>query len=102
MRAIDDRLDPPCTRQLADRFHRRDLARDVHLVRNEDQLCSTRDPFFKGCRNLAEILWRDWDLHELEHETFATFTLSQRGQHARVVLRRGEYLVARFEIHSHQ
>ena len=102
VRTINDRLDSLCTRDLADRFHGSDLARDVHLMRNENEFCSTRDSIFKCCCDLVEILWRDRDLYELEYETLATFTLSQRGQHARVVLRRGEYLVARFEIHSHE
>ena len=41
-------------------------------------------------------------LTSLQHQTFAMFTLTQCCQHARIILRRRENLIARFEIHAHQ
>src|SRR6185503_8569782 len=77
-------------------------ARDVHLMRNENEFRSTGDSFFESRGDLVQILRWDRNLHHLQHETFAPLALSQGGQHARVILRRREYLVARFEVHSHQ
>src|SRR5689334_5049227 len=102
MRSVDDRLDALRAGQVADLFHGCNLAGDVHLVRNEDQFRSTRDSFLERRGDLAEVLGRNRDLHHLQDEAFATFTLVQGRQHARIILRGREYLVARFEIHSHQ
>src|SRR5215207_703085 len=102
MSAINDRLDPFCTRHLANLFDGRDLTGDVYLMRNEDELRSIRDSSFECCCDLVQVLGWNRDLHQLEQEAFTTLALAQRGQHARVVLRRGKDFIAGFEIHSHQ
>ncbi len=76
VRAVDDRFDSHCARHFANGFHGRDLARDVYLVRHENQLGSARDAFLERRRDLVEIFRWDRDLHHLEHETFAAFALS--------------------------
>src|SRR5580765_3290868 len=102
MSAVYDRFDLPGARHVADRFHWSDLARDVDLMRHQDQFGATGDPSFKcGC-DLVEIPWWNWNLHQLYHQPFALFTLTQRCQHSRIILSGGEYLVSGFEIHSHQ
>src|SRR5687767_10867106 len=40
MSTVNDSLDSLCARHIANRFHWRDLAGDVHLMRNEDELRS--------------------------------------------------------------
>src|SRR6185369_17702548 len=70
MCAVNNRLDSLCARHFADRFHRRDLTRDVYLMRNENKFRSTRDSFFESRRDLVQVLWWNWNLHQLQHETF--------------------------------
>ncbi len=102
MRAVDDRLDSFGARHFADLLHGRDLTSDIHLMRHENQLRSARDSAFECISDLAQVLWRNRNLHHLQHKTFTTFTLTQRGQHSRIVLRRRENFIAGLEIHSHQ
>src|SRR5215213_5142130 len=102
MSTINDSLDSFCTRHLANLFDGRDLAGDVYLMRNENQLRSIRDPSLECRCDLVQILGWKRDLHQLEQEAFTTLALAQRGQHARVVLRGGKDFIAGFEIHSHQ
>ena len=85
--------------QVADRFHRRDLAGDVDLVRDQDEAGAIGDSFFKCGGDLVEVLRRNRNLNKLQFEVFAFFALTQRGEHARVILSGGENFVAGFEVH---
>ena len=102
MRAVDDGLNAVRARHVADCFHRSDLAGDVDHVRDENESGAVGDSFFKRGGDLAEILWRNRNLNELELEIFPFFPLTQCGEHPRVVLGRGENFVAGFEVHAHQ
>src|SRR5688572_11087991 len=102
MGAIDDGFDSFRARHFADSFHGRDLARDVYLVRHQDQFRSVCDSTLEGSRDLVEVLWWDRNLHHLQDQSLAAFALAQRGQHARVVLSGAEDFIARFEIHAHE
>ena len=99
MGAVDDGLDAAGASEVADRFHRRDLAGDVDHVRDEDQFRAVGDSFFKRGGDLVEVLGRDRDLNQLQFEVFAFLALPQGGEHARVILSGGENFVAGFEIH---
>ena len=102
MLAIYYCLDPSCLCHFTYCFHRRDLACDVDLMRNENQAGATSDSFFKcGC-NLIQILRRDGNLDQLEYEAFTLFALAQSCQHARVVLSGSKNLVAGFEVYAHE
>src|SRR5919197_2341928 len=102
MRAVDDGLNAAGTRKIADCFHRSDLAGDIDYVRDEDEASAAGDSFFERSDDLVEVLRRNRNLNELELEVFAFFPLTQRGEHARIILSRGENFVARFEIHAHE
>ena len=102
MGAVDDGFNAAGAGQIADCFHRCDLAGDVDLVRDEDQFCAIGNSFFKRGRDLVQIFRRDRDLNQLELEVFAFLALPQGGEHARVILRGGENFVARFEVHAHE
>src|ERR1044072_724197 len=57
MRAIDDGLDAMTPGHLADSFNRRDLAGDVDLMSDLNQLRAWRDRSFKGRSDLFDVLW---------------------------------------------
>ncbi len=59
-------------------------------------------PLFKSCGDLAQVLWRNWNFDQLQHQAFALFALAESRQHARVVLSSSENFVTGFEIHAHQ
>jgi hypothetical protein len=102
MGAVDDGLDAAGAREVADCLHRRDLASDVDLVRDEDQAGAIGDAFFKRGSDLVEVLRWNRDLNQLQLEVFAFLSLPQGGEHARVILRGGEDFVAGFEVHTHE
>ena len=101
MGAVHDRLDPFRARHFADRFHGCDLARDVNLVRDQNQPRPVGDSFLKSRRELVEVLRRDRDLDQLELQVFALLPLPERRQHPRVILGRGQDFVTGLEVHPH-
>src|SRR5207247_7725478 len=70
MRAVDDRLNAAGPRQIADCLNGSDLAGDVDHVRDQDEPGAIGDSFFKRGGDLAEILWRNRNLNQLELEIF--------------------------------
>ena len=102
MRAIDDGLNTACPRHVAHCFHRGDLAGDVDHVGDEDEPGAVGDSFFKRGGDLVEVLRRNRNLNELKLEVFPFLTLTQRGEHARVILSGGKNFVAGFEVHAHE
>ena len=102
MRSIDNGLNTACPRHVAHCFHRSNLAGDVDHVGDEDKPGAVADFFFKRGADLIEVLRRNGNLNELKLEVFPLLTLTQRGEHARVILSGGENFVAGFEIHAHE
>ena len=102
MGAVDDRLDAAPARQVADRFHRSDLAGDIDHVRDQDEAGALCDSFFKRGGDLIKVLCRNRNLNQFELEVFALFPLTQCSEHARVILGRGKNFIAGFEIHAHE
>src|SRR5215210_5263726 len=102
MRAVYDSLDSLRACQVANLLYRCDLTREVHLMRNENEFCSIGDSSFESSSDLVEVLRRDWNLHHLQHKTFATLALTQCVQHARIILSRRENFISGLEIHSHE
>src|SRR5205814_9378319 len=89
-------------RQFADSFHRRDLARDINLMRDQDKPGAVADSFFKCRSDLLELLRRNGNLDQLQLKALSLLALPQRGEHARVILRGGANFVAGLEIHASQ
>ncbi len=102
MGAVDDGPDAADARDVADSFHRRDLAGDVDLVRDEDEASAIGDSFFKRGGDLVEVFRRNRNLNELQFEPFSFLALTQRSEHARVILGGGEDFVAGLEVHAHE
>src|SRR5437868_15164438 len=80
MSAVDDGFNAMLARQVADCFHRSDLAGDVDHVRDENEPSSVSHSFFKGGGDLIEVLRRNRNLNELQREAFSFFPLTQSGE----------------------
>src|SRR5207245_10382737 len=63
-------------------------------MRHQNEPGLVGDPLLERSRKLGNILWGDRDLHRLQDDSLAEGTLAQRGQHARIILCRGQDLVA--------
>ena len=102
MRSIDDSLNAACTGHFADSTHRSDLPREIYLMRDQDQFCFRCDcPFVSG-RDIVYIFWSNRNFDQIEFQTLAHLALAKRGQHTPIILRGGQYLIARIEIQTHQ
>ena len=76
----------------------------VMLIMWEMRISRVRSviPFSNAAVISFEVLRRNRNLNELELEVFPLLTLTQRGEHARVILSGGENFVAGFEVHAHE
>src|SRR5262249_42086832 len=81
---------------------RSDLAGNVDHMRDEDEASAVSDSFFKRGGDLVEVLRWDRNLNEFKLEVFSFLALTQRREHARVILRGRENFIAGFEIHAHE
>src|SRR4030095_13112515 len=102
MRPVDNRFYSARPGHLTDSFYRSNLTGDVDHVRHLNQTRARCDCPFKGSRNLVDVLWRDRNFDQVQLDSFALFALANRGQHASVILSRGQYLIARFQIETEQ
>src|SRR5437773_10016920 len=102
MRAINNCLDSVTPRHLTDRFDRGDLSGEVDLVRDLKQARPRRDRSFKRGRDLANVLWWDWNLDQVQLDAFALLALPNRCQHPAIVLRGGQNLVTGFQVHPEE
>src|SRR5215510_12459589 len=102
MRAVNNGFNSLCSRHLANSLNRSDLASDVYLVGDQNQFSTWSDSFLKSGSDLIQVLRWNGNLHQLEHQSFATFTLPQGSQHPGVVLGSAENFITGFEIHAHQ
>src|SRR5215831_19614082 len=102
MGAVDNGLNTAGARHVADCFHRSDLAGNVDHMRDEDEASTVSDSFFKRGGDLVEVLRWDRNLNEFKLEVFSFLALTQRREHARVILRGRENFIAGFEIHAHE
>src|ERR1041385_3859269 len=71
-------------------------------MRDQDQPGAVVDSLFKCYRDLVELLRRNWNLDQLQLEAFPLLALTQRGQHAWIILRSSENFVAGLEVHAIQ
>src|SRR5215207_10383699 len=102
VRAVDNRLGAAPPRQLADVADGRDLPRQVNRVRDEDEPRARSEAGLVGGRDLRRVFRRDGNTDELETDAVAPLALPQSGEHARVVLRRRQNLVAGLEVETEE
>src|SRR5207253_11456348 len=95
-------LEPVGKSHVADRLHRSDLSGHVDLMPTQNQAGAICNSFFNSRGNFIEVLRRNGSLNQLELEAFSLLPLTERGQHARIILGGGENFVTRLEVHPHQ
>src|SRR5438128_4300619 len=71
MRAVDDGLNAARPRHFTDGLHGRDLAGDVHLVRDLNQPRARGDGSLERRGNLVDVLGRNRDFDRVELDAFA-------------------------------
>jgi hypothetical protein len=97
-KAVHDHLDAALASHLADALHREDLAGEVRDVADQDHLRLRRDRLLEALVEVVEALWRDREGDRLQDDAVAALALAPGGEHARVVVRGGEDLVARLQV----
>src|SRR5713226_8264612 len=102
MRAVNNRLDAPGARHFADGLDRSDLSGDVYLMGDLNQPRARRNGAFEGAGDLVDVLRWNRNLDQVEFYAFALLTLSDGREHACVILRRREHLVAGLQVHAEQ
>src|SRR6185369_1208274 len=102
MGAVDDGFNATTARHFADCFYRSDLPGEVYLMCNLQQTCARRDRAFKSGGYFVDVLWRNRNSNQVQLNAFALFTLANRCEHARIVLRRSQHFIAGLEIETEQ
>ena len=83
---------------LADRFHRRNLAGDVDLMRHLNQPRARRYRAFEGCGDLVDVVRRNGNPDQAQLNAFTPLALANRGEHPRIILRRRQHFVAGLQV----
>ena len=97
MRAIHDYFDPPRTAQLRDLLHREDLAREIRDVADMNDFGARRDRFLDASRQVVLGRRRHRERDLLQYDAVAPLALLPGRDHARIILRRRQHLVAALE-----
>jgi hypothetical protein len=75
---------------------------EEHGMRDEDNFGARCDSAFDRIVDLLQALWRRRVFHLFQNDLFTQFTLFDRRDHARIVLRGSEHLVARLQVEAEQ
>src|SRR6187551_1554983 len=102
MCTIDDGFDAVGTGHFAYLFYWIDLAGQVYLVRDQDQLGFWGDGPLESRGNVVNILWRYRYLDQIKLQALTHLPLAQRGKHPRIVLGGRKNFVTGLKVHSHE
>ena len=101
MGAVHDHFDAARTPEFADPLDREDLPGQVGDVANQNHLRLRGDAFHEAVVEIVHRGRRHRERELLQHDPVAPLALLPRGDHAGIILVRGQHLVARLEVEAH-